>query len=399
MAQIKPVSVTVLTREISRLFEEYVGYVQVVGEISNFKLHSSGHRYFSLKDDNAQIGAVMWRTRSLSFTPRDGMKVIVGGNVTLYPPQGKYQLDCAFMQPVGMGDLYAAFEELKRTLAQKGYFETERKKKIPAIPTSVGIITSSTGAAIQDMTSTMKRRNPLCNIVLRPTLVQGTGAAEDIVDAIHKLDSLNLDCIIIGRGGGSIEDLWAFNTDIVADAIFQCRTPIISAIGHETDFTIADFVADIRAATPTAAAEIVTPFTLYQFEEYVKKIQFELPKTVRQIVQAEKKNIEQLMLRGTFRRVRETVLNTMQYIDETESRLVFSSKRSVAMKHNQLQSLISHCKSLHPLSPLNKGFALLEKKGKVLKNNDELNIGDEIHVKRATSSALVSILSVMGKSQ
>jgi len=399
MAQIKPVSVTVLTREISRLFEEYVGYVQVVGEISNFKLHSSGHRYFSLKDDNAQIGAVMWRTRSLSFTPRDGMKVIVGGNVTLYPPQGKYQLDCAFMQPVGMGDLYAAFEELKRTLAQKGYFETERKKKIPAIPTSVGIITSSTGAAIQDMTSTMKRRNPLCNIVLRPSLVQGTGAAEDIVDAIHKLDSLNLDCIIIGRGGGSIEDLWAFNTDIVADAIFQCRTPIISAIGHETDFTIADFVADIRAATPTAAAEIVTPFTLYQFEEYVKKMQFELPKTVRQIVQAEKKNIEQLMLRGTFRRVRETVLNTMQYIDETESRLVFSSKRSVAMKHNQLQSLISHCKSLHPLSPLNKGFALLEKKGKVLKNNDELNIGDEIHVKRATSSALVSILSVMGKSQ
>lgn len=399
MPQIKPISVTVLTREITRLFEENIGYVQVIGEISNFKLHSSGHRYFSLKDDNAQISAVMWRTRSLSFTPRDGMKVVVGGNVTVYPPQGKYQLDCAFMQPLGLGDLYAAFEELKRTLAQKGYFDTEQKKAIPAIPTNVGIITSSTGAAIQDMMSTMKRRNPLCKIVLRPSLVQGSGACDDIVEAIQELDDLNLDCIIIGRGGGSIEDLWAFNTETVADAIFQSQTPIISAIGHETDFTIADFVADVRAATPTAAAEIVTPFTIYQFEEYIKRIQSELPKKIKQVVVTEKRNIEQLLLRGAFKRVRETILNTMQYTDEIESRIISSTKRGIAMKQNQLQALISHCKSLHPLSPLNKGFAFLEKKGKIMKNSDELNIGDEILIKRVMSSALVSVLSVTEKKQ
>lgn len=394
MPQIKPITVSVLTREISRLFEEQIGYVQVVGEISNYKLHSSGHRYFSLKDDNAQISAVMWRTRSLSFEPRDGMKVITGGNVTVYPPQGKYQLDCAFMQPLGLGDLYAAFEELKQKLSQKGYFDSSRKKRIPAIPTKVGIVTSSTGAALQDMISTMRRRNPLCEVLVRPTLVQGDGASNDIVRAIEHLDVLELDCIIIGRGGGSIEDLWAFNTEEVANAIYNCKTPIISAVGHETDFTIADFVVDVRAATPTAAAEIVTPFTQQQFADYIEKLSNDLSKQIRRSLDNRQSLLEQKIRTGVFRRVRERVLNSIQYVDSLESEMRNSVKRNFNLKKGKFESVVAHCTSLHPLSPLQKGFALLQKEGKTLSASDTVNVGDDILIKRSQTSMTAKIETV-----
>lgn len=393
MKQSKPITIGILTREISRLLEEGIGYVQVIGEISNYKHLTSGHRYFSLKDDNAQISGVMWKTRALSFVPRDGMKVIAGGMITIYPPQGKYQLDCTFMQPMGLGDLYMAFEEMKQRLDQEGLFDSVHKKRLPAIPTRIGIITSSTGAALQDMLSTMKRRNPMCTIVLRPTLVQGDGAIEDIVSAITALDTENLDCIIVGRGGGSIEDLWAFNTESVARAIFAAQTPVISAVGHETDFTIADFVADIRAATPTAAAELVTPITLQQLTDYITTIKNRLPELAFQAINEHKRTIEQVFLRGGFRRVHEHITILQQTIDSNEIRLSLSSKRSIAAMKTALDAKINHCKSLHPLSPLQKGFALLEQGAKTLSAHDTLSIGDELSLIRQYSKHKIIIQS------
>lgn len=393
MKQVKPIGIGVLTREISRLLEEGIGYVQVIGEVSNYKHHTSGHKYFSLKDDLAQISAVMWKTRSLSFVPRDGMKVIAGGMITIYPPQGKYQLDCMFMQPLGVGDLYMAFEEMKKRLEDEGLFETEHKKRLPAIPTRVGIITSATGAAIQDMLSTMKRRNPLCSIVLRPTLVQGDGATEDIVEALYTLDSQNVDVIIVGRGGGSLEDLWAFNTEPVARAIFDVATPVISAVGHETDFTIADFVADIRAATPTAAAELVTPVTLQQMMDYVGKATVQLPELVSQSIREYQRAIDQTLQRGGFKRVHEHVKILQQTVDSHEMRLSVSCKRNMTSVAAKLEAKTQHCKSLYPLSPLQKGFALLEKDTKILSANDILHTGDEVTLIRHNTKNTVLVQS------
>lgn len=393
MKQVKPIGIGVLTREISRLLEEGIGYVQVIGEVSNYKHHTSGHKYFSLKDDLAQISAVMWKTRSLSFVPRDGMKVIAGGMITIYPPQGKYQLDCTFMQPLGLGDLYMAFEEMKKRLEEEGLFDLEHKKRLPAIPTRVGIITSATGAAIQDMLSTMKRRNPLCSIVVRPTLVQGDGAAEDIVDALYSLDSQNVDVIIVGRGGGSLEDLWAFNTEPVARAIFDITTPIISAVGHETDFTIADFVADIRAATPTAAAELVTPITLQQMMDYIGKVTQQLPVLVSQSIHEYQRSIDQLLQRGGFKRVQEHIKILQQTVDSHEMRLSVGCKRIMTTVSTKLEAKTQHCKSLYPLSPLQKGFALLEKNAKILSVNDILHAGEEVTLIRQNNKNTVLVQS------
>lgn len=393
MKQNKPIAIGVLTREISRLLEEDIGYVQVIGEISNYKHHSSGHRYFSLKDDNAQISGVMWKTRALSFVPRDGMKVIAGGVITIYPPQGKYQLDCTFMQPMGLGDLYMAFEEMKQRLEKEGLFDPIHKKKLLAIPTRVGIITSATGAALQDMLSTMKRRNPMCEVCVRPTLVQGDGAIEDIVNAITMLDSENLDCIIVGRGGGSIEDLWAFNTESVARSIFMARTPVISAVGHETDFTIADFVADMRAATPTAAAELVTPITLQQLMDYVITLQNRLPELAFTAINEQRRTIEQLLLRSGFRRVNEQLKVMEQSLDSHEIRMSLAIKRSIAAMKMSIDSKGNHCKSLYPLSPLKKGFALLEKGTKTLTAEDELSIGEELTLIRQHTKHTILIQS------
>lgn len=255
-------SVSQITMQIRSLLEQGIGSVIVIGEISNFKLHGSGHRYFSLKDEYAQISAVMWKGKSLQFPLTDGMKVIARGNVTVYPPQGRYQLDCQSIMPLGTGDLYMAFEELKKSLAAKGLFDQDRKAELPDFPLTIGIATSATGAAVQDMLSTLKRRNPMAHVILRPTIVQGDTAPADIINAIKELEQSACEVIIIARGGGSMEDLWAFNDESVAYAIADCSIPIISGVGHETDITIADFVADVRAATPTAAAELVSPITM-----------------------------------------------------------------------------------------------------------------------------------------
>lgn len=255
--QSQTLSVTDATRMIKTLLETTLPMMWIEGEISNFTHHSSGHMYFSLKDPTSQISCVMWkgRNRSMHFRPQDGMKVLVNGRVTVYERRGNYQLDVWQMLPGGVGALQQAFEQLKIRLSEEGLFDEKYKRPLPKYPRRIGIVTSPTGAAIRDLHSVLSRRWPSAELILRPALVQGTGAAEDIARAIEEFNEYGeVDVLIVGRGGGSLEDLWAFNEEVVARAIFHSKLPIISAVGHEIDFTIADFVADLRAATPSAAA-------------------------------------------------------------------------------------------------------------------------------------------------
>ncbi|MDE5539077.1 MAG: exodeoxyribonuclease VII large subunit [Bacilli bacterium] len=263
--QDKYIKISDLNTYIKSIFDEnpYLKKVYLRGEISNFKNHTRGHLYFTLKDDTSRISAVMFYSSAitLNFKPEDGMNVLVEGRISCYPAQGTYQIYVDKMEPDGLGNLYIEFEKLKAKLSKEGLFAPEHKKTIPKIPKRIGIITASTGAAIKDILSTIKRRFPICETILFPSLVQGKDAAPDIVRNIKEADSgkYDLDVLIVGRGGGSIEDLWAFNEEIVARAIYEARVPIISAVGHEIDFTIADFVADMRAPTPTGAAEMAVP--------------------------------------------------------------------------------------------------------------------------------------------
>jgi len=255
-------TVSEITRLIKKDLEENFSSLSIVGEISNFKAHSSGHWYFTLKDSDAQISCTMWRgvNNYVFFSPQDGMKIIIIGRITVYPPRGNYQIEVKAMQPAGVGELQLAFEKLKAKLHREGLFDPENKKELPELPMKIGIVTSIGGAALKDMISVAKRRFPLVEIVIASCAVQGVGAADSIVSAIQRLNKQNdIEVIIVARGGGSLEDLWAFNEETVAYAIYNSVIPIVTGIGHEVDFTIADFVADHRAATPTAAMEILTP--------------------------------------------------------------------------------------------------------------------------------------------
>ncbi len=257
------ITVSALNNYLKRKFEvdSHLGHVYLKGEISNFKSHSRGHLYFSLKDDTSVISAIMFEanTKSLNFVPKDGTKVFVEGKVTVYEGSGKYQIIVTKMQPDGIGELYIAYEKLKKELEQQGLFKQEYKKPIPKYPQKIGVVTAPTGAAIRDILSTIKRRFPIVEVILFPALVQGESAKYSIVEQIRRANNFDLDVLIVGRGGGSIEDLWAFNEECVAREIFASNIPIISAVGHEVDFTIADFVADLRAPTPTGAAELAVP--------------------------------------------------------------------------------------------------------------------------------------------
>ena len=255
-------TVSELTKLIKVSLEEEFSEISVKGEISNFKAHVSGHWYFNLKDSGALINCAMWKglNNYVFFTPEDGMKIIVTGRITVYPPRGNYQIEVRSMKPAGEGELQAAFERLKRKLQAEGLFDTKFKKPIPSFPNKIGIVTAVDGAAFRDMISVARRRFPLTEILIAPAKVQGEGAAQTIVECIELLNTRkDIDLIIIGRGGGSLEDLWAFNEEIVARAVFASSIPVISAVGHEIDFTISDFVADFRAPTPSAAMEIATP--------------------------------------------------------------------------------------------------------------------------------------------
>jgi exodeoxyribonuclease VII large subunit len=392
-----PISISELTNDIRLLLEEGIGAVSVVGEVSNYVNHSSGHRYFTLKDDKAQIAAVLWRGKPLAFLPRNGMKVVASGKITVFPPQGKYQLDCFSLTQLGIGDLHQRFEELKQKLLALGWFEQQRKRPLPRLPLKIGVITSPTGAAVKDILSTLERRLPICEVILRPTLVQGEGAAEDIAAAIKQMNKQSgkrCDVLIVGRGGGSIEDLWAFNTEIVATAIYESKIPIISAVGHEVDFTIADFVADIRAATPTAAAEIVTRITAEQFNEFFVSIEAKLQRTIIQSITERRRMVLRASESAAFRRLRENIKNYIQQIDTAEIRITQFVRRTISQAKTRLNALELHAKSSHPFAPLERGFALLKNGDTLLKAHDSLATIDTIEIIRSHETAKAQILEV-----
>lgn len=387
------VTVYELTNTINYLLKEGIGFVSVIGEISNYKQHSSGHRYFTLKDENAQISAVLWKTRVLNFVPQEGMKVIITGQITVYPPRGQYQLDCITIQAMGKGDLYFAYEELKNKLNSLGYFDKSNKKPIPSFPTRIGVITSPTGAVIRDIISTIERRMPNVEIYFRPCEVQGENASNEIANAINELNNLDLDIIICGRGGGSIEDLWAFNTETVAKAIFNSQIPIISAVGHETDFTIADFVADLRAATPTAAAELVTPMICSEIINFIDDKTDYLTKLFKSKIEEQKNQIQTQINSYSLRKIADNFNIEKQRLDENLiylQKLITQNINNLGTTHLNNTKLF---KSLYPLSPLYKGFAILKNKDKIISNNDSLGSFDNIEIERLNEKSIAKIIS------
>lgn len=390
-------TVSEITNEISRVLNTHVGYCVVKGEISNFLSHSSGHRYFSVKDSGAQLSCVMWRSRRLTFHPSDGMEVVVRGNITVYPPRGQYQMDVSSMTPLGEGDLYLAFEALKKKLSELGYFDVERKKPLPDFPLNIGVATSGTGAAQRDIKSTIERRFPLCTVYFRNTIVQGDAGAEDIAAAIKDLHNYPVDVIIIGRGGGSLEDLWSFNTEKVANAIYNSEIPIVSAVGHETDFSISDFVADIRAATPTAAAEIVTTNTSLEILSKLEMVTGQMTRMITEEINHYKDLLDSRVSSYSFRSFRDKLSNYIQEIDEFENDLSKNCRRIIEKRKDQLGSYESRLKSLYPLNPLNKGFALLKSEGRILNNSESLKNLEDIIIERAKETAQARVHNVTKK--
>ena len=349
------------------------------GEISNLTDHyRSGHIYLSLKDEKSVIRAVMFsgNARNLRFKPTDGMKVICRGRVAVYEPTGQYQLYIEDMQPDGIGALTLAYEQLKKKLADKGLFDSAHKKPLPRFPKTVGVITSPTGAAVQDIRNILYRRFPCINIVMCPVLVQGDSAPEQLVRAVKTLDMYNAcDVIIIGRGGGSIEDLWAFNDETLANAIYDCKIPVISAVGHETDFTICDFVADMRAPTPSAAAELAVPDKAELMSYYSSQLQYLSSFMDSRFRKSSSRLID-------FQR-RISLVSPQSRIDKYEKNIELLLNKSqnivnekYSEKSNEITKISAKLESLNPLSVLSRGYSIAEKDGVVITSSSQLNKGD-----------------------
>lgn len=358
-------------------------FVLVTGEISNLTVHQrSGHIYLSLKDSNSVISAVMFagNARRLKFRLENGMKVICRGRISVYEPSGRYQLYIEDMQPDGVGALTLAFEQLKKSLAQKGLFDNAHKKPLPKFPKTIGVITSPTGAAVQDITNIIRRRFPSADIVLAPVLVQGESAPELLVRAVNKFSASKIaDVIIIGRGGGSAEDLWAFNDEQLAYAVYNCETPIISGVGHETDFTVCDFVADVRASTPSAAAELAVPDRQELMSYYFKQKQYISAMLDRKIKTA------QLRLENQQRRM--SASSPKLKAEQLEKQLSAKSEKLtrfmnvyISDKENKLVAAKGRLDGLNPLNVLNRGYAIAEKDEKIITSSKQLKDGDDFTV-------------------
>lgn len=367
-------TVSELTKEIKQTLEEKFNQVSVEGEISNFKAHISGHWYFSLKDANASISCAMWKgfNNYVFFTPQDGMKVIVNGKITVYPPRGNYQIDVRSMKPAGVGELQAAFEALKQKLSDEGLFNEEFKKPIPTFPQKIGIVTAIDGAAFKDMISVAKRRFPLVELVVAPTRVQGAGAAEMIVKGIELLNKhKEIDIIIVGRGGGSIEDLWAFNEEIVARAIFTSEIPIISGIGHEIDFTIADFVADLRAPTPSAAMELATP-DKNEFFAFISEFSYTTTQNLVDLCTGSYRKISDLLNSYGFRMPLDLVRRNSQQVDSLTYKLLQNIGNKMLIYNSKLSLLKQRIEAHDVKRTLKKGFVLVQQDSRYITRANKL---------------------------
>lgn len=386
-------TVTALTKYIKYKFDHdhHLEEVLLEGEISNFKHHSRGHFYFTLKDDNAAISVMMFSSfsKSVLFEPKDGMKVFVKGNITVYEPSGTYQINIREMKSDGVGDLYLAFQKLKAELEKEGLFAVEHKKKIPMFPTCIGVVTSPTGAAIRDIIHTIHRRFPLTKIILYPAIVQGEDAKDDVVKQIKKANVQGLcDVLIVGRGGGSIEDLWAFNERIVAQAIYDSRIPIISAVGHEIDFTIADFVADMRAATPTAAAELATPsidMLKGNIAYYVEILQ----KHIKQKIENAKLYIANIDRRIDALNPLVRLKHHRELVEKMIHQIRLLTEQRLLEKKSYYRLLEGKLQVLNPLSIMDKGYSISMVNGQIISDATKIK-KDDVMTTRLKNGVIMS---------
>lgn len=401
----KYISVTQLTRYIKYKIDqdEHLNTVFLKGEISNFKAHTRGHFYFTLKDENSRINAIMFSSSAskIKFKPEDGMKVLVTGKVSVYEATGNYQIYVNEMIEDGVGNLYVAFEQLKKKLEAEGLFQPTFKKPIPKIPRRIGIVTASTGAAIRDIVSTISRRWPLAETILFPCLVQGAEAKESIVRQIERANQYDLDVLIVGRGGGSIEDLWPFNEEIVARAIFASTIPIISAVGHEVDFTIADFVADLRAPTPTGAAEMAVP-NKSDVLNYLMQLKIRAQKSYMAMLESKKERLQHLTSRYIFQNPISMYQAKEQQLDQALELLRHSMQTLVLRKQERMnrsfallplrmetvlercqhryQKLVSKLEVLNPLLTLKRGYTIVKKEDIAIDSSQKLKKEDSISI-------------------
>ncbi len=392
MITAKPLTVSEITKQIKQSLEDEFSQVSVIGEISNFKAHNSGHWYFNLKDSDALISCTMWRgyNNYVFFTPQDGMKVIVNGKLSVYPPRGTYQVDVRSMKPAGVGELQAAFEMLKQKLAEEGLFDVSHKKKIPVFPQKIGIVTAADGAAFKDMISVAERRYPLAELVITPARVQGTGSAETIVDGIKQLNSLgDVDVIIIARGGGSIEDLWAFNEEIVARAVYNSRIPVISGVGHEIDFTIADFVADLRAPTPSAAMELATPDKDDIFA-FIDDFSYNSTLKINELCRKGRKRLSSVLSSYGFRVPLDIVRNKSQFVDNLLYKVLQTTDHRILLHSNKVSLLTKIIESNNINRTLERGFALVRQNNKYVKRSTQFNLTEETELIFADGSIRIN---------
>ena len=379
------ITVSELNNYVKKLLDSDRGLkaVSVRGEISNLTIHGSGHIYFTLKDEGAQVKAVMFRSSasSLKFAPENGMKVIVRCSVSVYVQGGAYQLYVTSMQPDGIGALYLAYEQLKNKLSAEGLFDSSHKLSLKKFPSAIGVITSPTGAAIRDIINVLGRRYPLAKVYLYPALVQGEGAEQALIDGIDYFDKSGLaDLVIIGRGGGSIEDLWAFNSERLARRIFDAKVPVISAVGHETDFTICDFVADMRAPTPSAAAEIAVP-SGDEIRSTLRMINGRCISALKSILTGAEEELE-------YRRTSRIFEHPESIFEDNEKMLADKCDKIVAMTSQMVDKAASSLSivseklgALSPLAVLSRGYAVANNEKGVIKDSRELSIGDEINIR------------------
>jgi exodeoxyribonuclease VII large subunit len=374
-------SVSELNDLIKGSLESHLDTVWVQGEVSNFRVPPSGHYYFTLKDDRSQICAVMFRRQGITvrFKPENGMAVLCFGKVSVYAVRGDLQLYVEEIEPQGQGALYVAFEQLKKKLLAEGLFSTDRKKSLPFLPRVIGIVTSDAGAALRDMLRIIDDRYPDRHVIIRPVKVQGDGAAREIARGIYDLNRLAVNVIIVGRGGGSLEDLWAFNEEVVARAIFASHVPVVSAVGHEVDFTIADFVADSRAPTPTAAAEMVLP-RKRDLREQVEVLELQLRRSMDLTIDAAKENFRGLVKRlaDPGRKVRDH----QQRLDELSIDLLRRFQERLRQSKNRLSEGASRLNALSPLAVLDRGYAIAHKlpEEQIVKRAETLTVGDLIRI-------------------
>lgn len=415
---IKYVTISDLNRYIKAKFDmdTHLNHVYLKGEISNFKHHTRGHFYFTLKDENSRIAAVMFASaaKSVAFEPEDGMKVLVSGRIALYEATGSYQIYVDSMELDGIGNLYLEFERLKKELAKEGLFNKEHKRPIPRFPKKIGIITAPTGAAIRDILSTIKRRYPICETILFPALVQGTGAKESVVKQLNKAQEYDLDVIICGRGGGSIEDLWAFNEEIVARAIYNSKIPVISAVGHEIDFTIADYVADLRAPTPTGAAEMAVP-NLVDLKSLIDQYKIRANEAVTNIIKKNRIKLESLQNSFVLKNplslyeIKEQKLDSyidylnqymtnklnhakLMYEKVINNKILISPQSMFDKKKHQYELLLKTIEVLNPMKLLSSGYSIVKSNGKVIKNSHDVNLEDVVDIELSEGKLKCSVI-------